>query len=73
MTQNTLVAPPSAPPLAPFKPPTPPPFAPPSPPVLSVTAKTFVKELNGKFLEGKVLPSEIGMTFDEPKFLELNE
>jgi len=66
MTQNTLVAPPATPPL--------PPFQPPKPSTISVKAPTFLKEMNKKFIEGKVLPSEIQTAdFEEIKYLELSE
>ena len=47
-----------------------PPPAPPQLPPISPKAPTFIKELNGKFCEGKVLPSEIGMEFNDVKYLE---
>lgn len=57
MTQNTLVAPPAAPLLPPPAP-------------ISNKAPSFVKELNGHFVDGKLKPSEIGMQFNEPRYLE---
>ena len=50
------------------------PIAPPKPAILSTNAKPMIREMNSKFLEGKLKPSEI-MTaeFDDIEFLEIED